>query len=184
MNTYQLGDAARLPGTAVRVTLLPDRIPPRTKKRAQEMLRTGFFKYGWSSKARQLANKISEMYRAPMFVSRTRSYSHYMTIDASRLHPAEREHVIKLVRGAVAAAQLDDDLASYWRDRFRWDLSNATNHLRSGYPKAFVPVPVYSFQDELTSFLKSTVTPQEQALRETAAARLDDPTPIILVDEE
>lgn len=106
MSAFETARDLRMPGVVLdRVYIDPSMITPRMKNAVKKMLREGYAKGGWSSKARQLAIKIAEarhlhVVEASLYGVRVPPFSTY--------GPAQVKEALELLDAAQVVELLDD----------------------------------------------------------------------------
>lgn len=134
----EYGRYAKLPGAETTIRINTAAIPVRTRNALIDALETGIVPFGWSSKAKQLADALTQGRDAPLVLSPATGDYTYTHFDGITPPAQALPHLEELVRADLLAVSVDGE--SYWGGQRLGDVRRRVSEnleaLRGGKYKA------------------------------------------------
>jgi len=186
MNVYELARELKVIGTVIQAHIDPTRIPVRTKRSAQRMIRSGIMKGGWSSKAKQLALKLVEGTSAPVLRNSWRQ-------NEFAIEPLQPEAIARLdemFEADIALAKMTTDFNELHESHSKWRIESWEYNLNSNKKliRQLSRTPIdfrlsfesREYQKEALEYIMSFSTAEDKAELARIASLLDRDAPIPL----
>lgn len=186
MNVYELARELNVIGAVIQAHIDPNRIPVRTKRSAQRMIRSGIMKGGWSSKAKQLALKLVEGTSVPVLRNSWRQNE----FAIEPLPPEAIARLDEMFEADIALAKMTSDFNELNENNRKWRTENWEHNLNwnkkmirqlSRTPTEFrLAFESRAYQTEAFEYIMSFSTAEDKAELARIASLLDRDAPIPL----
>lgn len=186
MNVYDLARELNVIGVVIQAHIDPTRIPIRTKRSAQRMIRSGIMKGGWSSKAKQLALKLLEGVSVPVLRNTWRHYE----FAIEPLPPEAIARLDEMFEADIALSKMTSDFNELSENHRKWRQENWDSNLSCNKQKirllSRTPIDFYlsfeskEYQTEALEYIMSFATAEDKAELARIASLLDRDAPIPL----
>lgn len=184
MDVWDTARLLKVPGVDAHVFIDPAKIPTRTKRGAQRMLRDGFYHGTWASKTKQLAVLvrdasapqpfISTRYRAPREGGIQAYYPMQLSLFNYELPREVCDQLIDLMQADYAVYNLTHSEGNLNSHAIK-DQQKTINQWRTGDFVSFSAVKFFNdnYALQAIDLIKATRTPEQVEQAQALADRLD-----------